>query len=161
MSKWLWWLGAKMYGPGPELLEPAHPHVHAAHAHEVARLQLGEAPGERPAQLVQADRHGPRREQHGAKQKAVERDAEPRRLGGADDDGIGGHAGTLSRASRRVGQDVSPRIGDACLLLSPSAPEYSSSLACASCSISPTHYNADGTLHQTTRYWTSGLTLPT
>jgi radical SAM superfamily enzyme YgiQ (UPF0313 family) len=26
--------------------------------------------------------------------------------------------------------------------------------------ISPTHYNADRTLHQTTRYWTSGLTLP-
>ncbi len=26
--------------------------------------------------------------------------------------------------------------------------------------ISPTHYNADGTLHKTTRYWTSGLTLP-
>jgi radical SAM superfamily enzyme YgiQ (UPF0313 family) len=26
--------------------------------------------------------------------------------------------------------------------------------------ISPTHYNADGGLHQTTRYWTSGLTLP-
>jgi radical SAM superfamily enzyme YgiQ (UPF0313 family) len=26
--------------------------------------------------------------------------------------------------------------------------------------ISPTHYNADGSLHQTTRYWTSGLTLP-
>ena len=26
--------------------------------------------------------------------------------------------------------------------------------------VSPTHYNADGTLHQTTRYWTSGLTLP-
>jgi radical SAM superfamily enzyme YgiQ (UPF0313 family) len=26
--------------------------------------------------------------------------------------------------------------------------------------ISPTHYNADGTLHKTTRYWTSGTTLP-
>jgi radical SAM superfamily enzyme YgiQ (UPF0313 family) len=26
--------------------------------------------------------------------------------------------------------------------------------------VSPTHYNANGTLHQTTRYWTSGLTLP-
>ncbi len=26
--------------------------------------------------------------------------------------------------------------------------------------ISPTHYNADGSLHKTTRYWTSGLTLP-
>ena len=26
--------------------------------------------------------------------------------------------------------------------------------------ISPTHYNADGTLHKTTRYWTSGITLP-
>ena len=26
--------------------------------------------------------------------------------------------------------------------------------------ISPTHYNADGTLHKTTRYWTSALTLP-
>jgi radical SAM superfamily enzyme YgiQ (UPF0313 family) len=26
--------------------------------------------------------------------------------------------------------------------------------------ISPTHYNANGTLHRTTRYWTSGLTLP-
>jgi radical SAM superfamily enzyme YgiQ (UPF0313 family) len=26
--------------------------------------------------------------------------------------------------------------------------------------ISPTHYNVDGGLHQTTRYWTSGLTLP-
>jgi len=26
--------------------------------------------------------------------------------------------------------------------------------------VSPTHYNADGTLHRTTRYWTSGLTLP-
>ncbi|HTO57698.1 MAG TPA: radical SAM protein [Pseudomonadales bacterium] len=26
--------------------------------------------------------------------------------------------------------------------------------------ISPTHYNADGALHKTTRYWTSGLTLP-
>jgi radical SAM superfamily enzyme YgiQ (UPF0313 family) len=26
--------------------------------------------------------------------------------------------------------------------------------------ISPTHYNLDGTLHKTTRYWTSGLTLP-
>jgi radical SAM superfamily enzyme YgiQ (UPF0313 family) len=26
--------------------------------------------------------------------------------------------------------------------------------------ISPTHYNRDGSLHQTTRYWTSGLTLP-
>jgi radical SAM superfamily enzyme YgiQ (UPF0313 family) len=26
--------------------------------------------------------------------------------------------------------------------------------------ISPTHYNSDGTLHKTTRYWTSGLTLP-
>jgi radical SAM superfamily enzyme YgiQ (UPF0313 family) len=26
--------------------------------------------------------------------------------------------------------------------------------------VSPTHYNADGTLHKTTRYWTSGLTLP-
>jgi radical SAM superfamily enzyme YgiQ (UPF0313 family) len=25
--------------------------------------------------------------------------------------------------------------------------------------ISPTHYNADGSLHKTTRYWTSGLTL--
>ncbi|MGH7785277.1 MAG: B12-binding domain-containing radical SAM protein [Candidatus Binatia bacterium] len=25
--------------------------------------------------------------------------------------------------------------------------------------ISPTHYNADGSLHRTTRYWTSGLTL--
>lgn len=27
--------------------------------------------------------------------------------------------------------------------------------------ISPTHYNPDGGLHKTTRYWTSGLTLPT
>ncbi len=26
--------------------------------------------------------------------------------------------------------------------------------------VSPTHYNADGALHKTTRYWTSGLTLP-
>jgi len=26
--------------------------------------------------------------------------------------------------------------------------------------ISPTHYNADGSLHKTTRYWTSGMTLP-
>ena len=26
--------------------------------------------------------------------------------------------------------------------------------------VSPTHYNADGTLHKTTRYWTSGMTLP-
>ncbi|HYD48894.1 MAG TPA: radical SAM protein [Terriglobales bacterium] len=26
--------------------------------------------------------------------------------------------------------------------------------------ISPTHYNLDGSLHKTTRYWTSGLTLP-
>lgn len=26
--------------------------------------------------------------------------------------------------------------------------------------ISPTHYNLDGTLHKTTRYWTSGTTLP-
>jgi radical SAM superfamily enzyme YgiQ (UPF0313 family) len=26
--------------------------------------------------------------------------------------------------------------------------------------ISPTHYDADGTLHRTTRYWTSALTLP-
>jgi len=26
--------------------------------------------------------------------------------------------------------------------------------------ISPTHYNQDGSLHKTTRYWTSGLTLP-
>ena len=26
--------------------------------------------------------------------------------------------------------------------------------------ISPTHHNADGTLHKTTRYWTSGMTLP-
>jgi len=26
--------------------------------------------------------------------------------------------------------------------------------------ISPTHYNPDGTLHKTTRYWTSGITLP-
>lgn len=26
--------------------------------------------------------------------------------------------------------------------------------------ISPTHYNQDGTLHKTTRYWTSGTTLP-
>lgn len=26
--------------------------------------------------------------------------------------------------------------------------------------ISPTHYNPDGTLHKTTRYWTSGTTLP-
>jgi radical SAM superfamily enzyme YgiQ (UPF0313 family) len=26
--------------------------------------------------------------------------------------------------------------------------------------VSPTHYNFDGTLHKTTRYWTSGLTLP-
>ncbi len=26
--------------------------------------------------------------------------------------------------------------------------------------ISPTHYGADGTLHKTTRYWTSGITLP-
>ena len=26
--------------------------------------------------------------------------------------------------------------------------------------ISPTHYNADGTLHRTTRYWTSAITLP-
>jgi radical SAM superfamily enzyme YgiQ (UPF0313 family) len=26
--------------------------------------------------------------------------------------------------------------------------------------ISPTHYNHDGTLHKTTRYWTSGITLP-
>src|SRR5215813_6668281 len=26
--------------------------------------------------------------------------------------------------------------------------------------ISPTHSNADGTLHKTTRYWTSGITLP-
>ena len=27
--------------------------------------------------------------------------------------------------------------------------------------VSPTHCNADGTLHKTTRYWTSGLTLAT
>lgn len=26
--------------------------------------------------------------------------------------------------------------------------------------LSPTHYNPDGTLHKTTRYWTSGITLP-
>jgi radical SAM superfamily enzyme YgiQ (UPF0313 family) len=26
--------------------------------------------------------------------------------------------------------------------------------------VSPTHYNLDGTLHKTTRYWTSALTLP-
>ena len=26
--------------------------------------------------------------------------------------------------------------------------------------ISPTHYNLDGSLHKTTRYWTSGITLP-
>jgi radical SAM superfamily enzyme YgiQ (UPF0313 family) len=26
--------------------------------------------------------------------------------------------------------------------------------------ISPSHYNSDGTLHKTTRYWTSGITLP-
>jgi radical SAM superfamily enzyme YgiQ (UPF0313 family) len=26
--------------------------------------------------------------------------------------------------------------------------------------ISPTHYSADGSLHKTTRYWTSGITLP-
>jgi len=26
--------------------------------------------------------------------------------------------------------------------------------------ISPTHYLADGSLHKTTRYWTSGITLP-
>jgi len=26
--------------------------------------------------------------------------------------------------------------------------------------ISPTHYNSDGSLHKTTRYWTSGMTLP-
>ncbi|HXQ20277.1 MAG TPA: radical SAM protein, partial [Candidatus Acidoferrales bacterium] len=26
--------------------------------------------------------------------------------------------------------------------------------------ISPTHYNPDGSLHKTTRYWTSGMTLP-
>jgi radical SAM superfamily enzyme YgiQ (UPF0313 family) len=26
--------------------------------------------------------------------------------------------------------------------------------------ISPTHYNPDGSLHKTTRYWTSGITLP-
>ena len=26
--------------------------------------------------------------------------------------------------------------------------------------VSPTHYDADGTLHKTTRYWTSGITLP-
>ena len=26
--------------------------------------------------------------------------------------------------------------------------------------VSPTHYNSDGTLHKTTRYWTSALTLP-
>ena len=26
--------------------------------------------------------------------------------------------------------------------------------------ISPTHYNSDGSLHKTTRYWTSGVTLP-
>jgi radical SAM superfamily enzyme YgiQ (UPF0313 family) len=26
--------------------------------------------------------------------------------------------------------------------------------------VSPTHYNRDGSLHKTTRYWTSGLTLP-
>ena len=26
--------------------------------------------------------------------------------------------------------------------------------------ISPTHYAPDGTLHKTTRYWTSGMTLP-
>jgi len=26
--------------------------------------------------------------------------------------------------------------------------------------ISPTHFNADGSLHKTTRYWTSGMTLP-
>jgi len=26
--------------------------------------------------------------------------------------------------------------------------------------ISPSHYNHDGTLHKTTRYWTSGITLP-
>src|SRR5204862_5270782 len=26
--------------------------------------------------------------------------------------------------------------------------------------ISPTHYNSDGSLHKTTRYWTSALTLP-
>src|SRR2546428_137097 len=26
--------------------------------------------------------------------------------------------------------------------------------------ISPTHYRPDGSLHKTTRYWTSGITLP-
>ena len=26
--------------------------------------------------------------------------------------------------------------------------------------ISPTHYLPDGSLHKTTRYWTSGTTLP-
>src|SRR5215510_12061643 len=26
--------------------------------------------------------------------------------------------------------------------------------------VSPTHYRPDGTLHKTTRYWTSGITLP-
>jgi hypothetical protein len=26
--------------------------------------------------------------------------------------------------------------------------------------VSPTHYGADGRLHKTTRYWTSGTTLP-
>src|SRR6266404_9281127 len=26
--------------------------------------------------------------------------------------------------------------------------------------VSPTHYNGDGSLHKTTRYWTSAITLP-
>jgi len=26
--------------------------------------------------------------------------------------------------------------------------------------VSPTHYNLDGSLHKTTRYWTSATTLP-
>ena len=26
--------------------------------------------------------------------------------------------------------------------------------------VSPTHYLPDGALHKTTRYWTSGITLP-
>ena len=26
--------------------------------------------------------------------------------------------------------------------------------------VSPTHYDRDGALHKTTRYWTSGTTLP-
>jgi radical SAM superfamily enzyme YgiQ (UPF0313 family) len=55
------------------------------------------------------------------------------------------------RAPRR-GRKTTPA------LTSPTAPRYCSPVRILL--ISPTHYNPDGSLHRTTRYWTSGLTLP-